>query len=766
MVSLVPVIGFVLNAHVVQNAVLDVASSWSREAGALQVAKIDDRKVGAAVQIEHKGDRDWSISSAPRLKVSAGDRIEISAWLRCEGAGDIRLCAIAYSASDVVRDWALGEKVLSASPEWKFVRTRIVVPDGVGFLLPRVIGAGPSKCAISQFSVTRLSNVASLRAGNLPERLILDNGALQLSFYPKTLALSAALKGGSLIWSQGPAFGLVATKVKQSQKAIDVQAIDPASDRQVNLRIEIDPKLPECLFTIDAKGEMPSDLVYPQAFQTRKGEYLVIPMNEGISFPVDDASIEPMQLIAYGGHGICMPFWGQTDGNSGVMAILETPDDASISIDRREGLLGVCPVWEPQKGQYGYPRRVRYIFLDKGGHVAMCKRYRAYAKKSGLLVTLAEKRKRNPYVDKLIGAANIWNWDADPVEMGKELLRSGIDRILWSRGGNTAQIAALNGLGVLTSRYDIYQDVMDPAQYPKLQWIHGDWTEKGWPKDLMIGPNGDWIKGWEVETKDGKMIPCGVLCDRQAPRYAVDRIDKELKKIAYQARFIDTTTASPWRECYSPDHPLTRTESKKFKMDLLAVASRRFNLVTGCETGHDASVPFLHFFEGMMSLGPYRVPDAGRNMDRIWAEVPEAVSKFQLGHRYRLPLWELVYHDCTVSYWYWGDYNNKLPALWPKRDLFNALYGTPPMYMFTKALWTSERATFVKSYRTASETARLTGYSEMVDHRFLTPDRDVQQTVFSNGVTVTVNFGNKPYQLRGMPLDPMGVRIDREVPSR
>jgi len=761
MVSLVTAICILLAAPRSQDAALDIANPWSREPGALKVAKVEDQKIGTAIIIEHKGNQDWSISSASRLKVFAGDRIEIAAWLRCEGAGDIRLGAVAYTPSETVRDWALGEKVLSGSLEWKLVRTRIVVPEGVGYLLPRVIGAGPSKCAVGQFSVVRLGNVASLRGSSLPQSLVLENGALRLILNPRTLAFSAALKESPLVWNQGPTFGVVAAKVKPSRKAIDIQAIDPTSDRPLNLRIEIDPKLPECRFTIEGKGEMPGNLDYPQAFQTRKGEYLVVPMNEGISYPVDDATVEPMQLIAYGGHGICMPFWGQTDGNSGAMAILETPDDASIAIGRHEGLLRVSPVWEAQKGQYGYARKLRYIFLKQGGHVAMCKRYRAYAKQTGLLVTLAEKRKKNPNVDKLIGAANIWNWDADPVEMCNELKKSGIDRVLWSRGGNAGQIAALNSLGVLTSRYDIYQDVMDPSQYPKLQWIHGDWTEKGWPKDLMIGPNGDWVKGWEVETKDGKMIPCGVLCDRQAPGYAIERIGNELKKIAYQGRFIDTTTASPWRECYSPDHPLTRSESKKFKMDLLAIVSRRFNLITGCETGHDASVPFLHFFEGMMSLGPYRVPDSGRKMEKIWTDVPEAVSKFQLGHRYRLPLWELVYHDCTVSYWYWGDYNNKLPALWPKRDLFNVLYGTPPMYMFTKFLWTSERANFVKSYRVASEAARLTGYSEMVDHRFLTPDRDVQQTVFANGVKVTVNFGNEPYQLEGKALNAMSGRIDR-----
>ena len=121
-------------------------------------------------------------------------------------------------------------------------------------------------------------------------------------------------------------------------------------------------------------------------------------------------------------------------------------------------------------------------------------------------------------------------------------------------------------------------------------------------------------------------------------------------------------------------------------MDLLEFVSRECGLVTGSETGHDAAVPYVHYFEGMLSLGPYRVPDAGRDMQRILEDVPERLAKFQTGPYYRLPLWELVYHDCVVSQWYWGDYNNKLPKLWDRRDLFNALYGTPPMFMFNAAL--------------------------------------------------------------------------------
>ena len=442
-----------------------------------------------------------------------------------------------------------------------------------------------------------------------------------------------------------------------------------------------------------------------------------------------------------------MAFYGLTDGARGQMTILETPDDASIRIERVEGRLAVVPEWEPQRGQFGYARKLRHVFFAQGGHVAMAKRYRAYARKIGLLKTLAEKRQANPNVDRLIGAVNVWCWDRDAVPLVKEMQSEGIDRILWSNRQTPQNIQTLNELGVLSSRYDIYQDVMASTNFPRLQWIHPDWTTNAWPQDIILDRRGRWLQGWGVESRDGSLIPCGVICDRQALPYARERIPAELATHPYRCRFIDTTTAAPWHECYHTNHPMTRSDSRKWKMDLLRYVSEDQHLVTGCETGHDSSAPFLHYFEGMLSLGPYRVPDAGRLMAEIWTNVPPDVAKFQLGHDYRLPLWELVYHDCVVAQWYWGDYNNKLPALWDKRDLFNVLYGTPPMFMFNRALWERNKARFVQSYRTVCPLVRNVGYQEMTDHRFLTRDRRVQQTVFANGVTVTVNFGATDFSM-------------------
>ena len=322
----------------------------------------------------------------------------------------------------------------------------------------------------------------------------------------------------------------------------------------------------------------------------------------------------------------------------------------------------------------------------------------------------------------------------------------------------------MNDLGFLTSRYDIYQDVMDPANFPQLNGVHPDWPTEAWPDDVMMDAKGDWVHGWQVRGRDGQWYACGVLSDRQTLKYARPRILQELETHPYRCRFIDTTTASPWREDYNPLHPLTRSESRHWKMELLRFVSEEAHLVTGSETGHDAAVPFVHYFEGMLSLGPYRVPDSGRDMQRIWDEVPDRVARFQLGQRYRLPLWELVFHDCVVAQWYWGDYNNKLPALWDKRDLFNLLYGTPPMFMFTRKYWEEHRDRFVQSYQNVCPVVREVGYAEMVSHRYLSDDRNVQQTAFANGVRITVNFGDQPFHLSdSVEIPPMSFHVERGV---
>jgi len=676
---------------------------------------------------------------------------------------------VTRDAADKVVSWQYGRKSAHEANGWLCLRSCFVVPAGIATICPRLTGDGPATVWCDDFSLTRRGSLAELRVGGLPESVSIRNAALELSLRTGDATFAVKDRRGNREWVQrGGAAAAIVLDAKSDGRRIDLKLLDPVSMCRMAAAVRLNADAPEVIVAIQAEGEMDAPLAWPSPFAPAKGELLVLPVNEGIGYPAADESLPPMRYHLYGGHGLCMPWYGAVDGSAAWMAIVETPDDAAVRVTRFDGLLELAPEWEPQKQHFGPERIIRYVFFDQGGYVAMAARYRGYAKQTGLFKTLEEKRKAVPAVDLLVGAVNIWCWDKDAAAWCRELQALGIRRILWSNALPPDQIKALNDLGVLTSRYDIYQDAMNPENFPRLKWIHSDWTSQAWENDdLMVGPDSAWVRGWEVETKDGGMIPCGTLCDRQAPGYAERRIPPELATHPYRCRFIDTTTASPWRECYSPKHPMTRSESRHFKMDLLKYVSEGCGLVCGSETGHDAAVPFVHYFEGMLSLGPYRVPDSGRDMMRVWDDVPEEVAKFQTGHFYRLPLWELVYHDCVVAQWYWGDYNNKLPKLWDRRDLWNALYGTPPMFMFDRKIWEANKDRFVKSYEKAAMVARATGYSQMLSHEWLTADHAVQRTRFANGVAVIANFGDTPFSLPGgASLPPLECHVEEGLALR
>lgn len=716
-------------------------SFWMRQPG-MGSAALDEqmRHEGRpAMRIEHLGEKDWSLEWGKTIPVKAGDVIEWSGWVRIDGGGELVVSGIVRGEQEVM-DWSFGQKVIRGTKDWTLIKARMVMPGGTSSFTPRVIGNGAVKAWVEGFAVAREGNVDAMRDPKLPEQIVLSNDEIELTFDNASGSMRVTDLRNGLRWRQAPSPQMLVKSARKNGNALELTFLDMPTITQLSGRIVLDGH--EVEVSISGEGPISGSIQWPSPITTGAGTYLVVPMNEGIAYRVDDQTIRPMRLIAYGEHGICMAFFGATDGKAGYQAILETPDDASISIQREGKYLCIAPQWDPQKGQVGYERKIRYIFFEQGGHVAMCKRYRAYAQSIGLLKTFEAKRRERPNIDRLIGAVNVWCWDRDPVGIVRELHAAGIDRILWSNQASPQAIDVLNQMGVLTGRYDIYQDVMDPSKFREIGYVHPDWTTPAWPKDLMIGPDGDWIRGWEVKARNGQMIPCGVTCDKEAIKYADLRIPGDMGSHHYGARFIDTTTASPWRECYSKEHPLTRSESRKYKMELLGLVSGKYKLICGSETGHDAAVPYADYFEGMLSLGPYRVPDAGRDIGRIWTSVPENISRFQVGYAYRLPLWELVFHDCVEAQWYWGDYSNKLPAVWDRRDQFNALYGTVPMFMFTRDYWEKNKERFLKSYQATCPLAREVGYAQMIDHRFLKEDWSIQQTVFSNGVKVTVDFNS------------------------
>ena len=750
---------------------------WTRDEGAGQLAVDGTVAHGgtASLKVTHSGARDWAVSQEAILRVEPLDVFAIGAWLRGEGlerSADISV--VLRGADGTAISWMHGRRGRSGTYDWQRVEGRFIVPRGAATVQFRLTGSGPGTVWMDDASLVKVGNIAQMRTAAAEGRHMLENEAIRLVFDAQTATFALTDKRVDHTWAQLPVGeAVVVTDVRQTDdgSALQIRLRDVVDDIELIATVRLGDG-PEVRLTLEApaEAEMQGELAWPAPFSADADCYLILPENEGISYPVTDESIRPRSFVLYGGHGLCMSWWGVTDLGKGCMTIVEDPNDALCAVRRvdangaRELVAG--PVWRSEKGRFGYPRRVRWLLFadgapdpygagrpasDRGGYVAMAKAYRAYAKEIGRLVSIQDKLKANPKVELLLGAPNVWTWEKAKVEVCQRFKDAGVQKLLWSGAGSAEQIKAINAMGYLTSRYEIYQDTWPPDKPPWGRHI-------GYPDDVAWRADGSLQPGWMMKSKRGDFqgyVNCGLTHLRQAQ----ESVPAELREKPYGCRFIDTTCAAPLYECYNPKHPATRTQELQGKYRMLEYINRDLGLVLGTETGIDWSVPGVHYYEGMLSIGRYRLPDAGRNMIQ-YKPPTEPFLKFQIGSYYRLPLWELVYHDSVVAHWYWGDYNNKAPEVWDQRDLWNALYGTVPMWMFTMETLDESFGRFMQSYRNTCPFAERVSRDEMLSHEWLTDDHTVQQTTWSSGVRMVVNFGEKPYRAgNGEEVAPMGYRI-------
>jgi len=455
-----------------------------------------------------------------------------------------------------------------------------------------------------------------------------------------------------------------------------------------------------------------------------------------------------------------MPWIGLCDLKTGrgYMILFETSDDGQVELKKyaHQGLSVWAPQvwWHPSMGQFSYPRKILFCFVEQGGYVALAKRYRAYAASRGLIVPFSEKLKANPELRRLFGAPDVWGGGG--LRFAQEAHQAGVRRMLINVRVPADQMRQIHQLGYLTSEYDNYTDVLPVDSEDKIDRRH-DLI----PQSVVLQANGERMKAWlTFDKKTQYMKRCPALWLRTAKK----DIPKILAEYPFLGRFIDVTTAEDLYECYDPAHRLTRTQKRQCGQELLAYV-RSLKLVVGGEHGIWWAVPHADYFEGMMSGGYYSWP-AGhliqpKTKDETFTSPWggkiggwDGYETWGIGHRWRVPLWELVFHDCVVTTWYWGDSNDFLlqaaPEVTPKKDAFNILYGTIPMLWADqkKGSWHKNRDVFLRTYRNTCILHEVIAGTEMLSHQFLTPDRDVQKTVFSDGTVVVVNFGQKPYELQ------------------
>jgi len=726
----------------------------------------------ATLVVTHQAPSDWSLPSSSPTNVTPGQILTLSVVGKSNG--NAQVSCILRDPKGAVIAWEWAGLPLPKSADLVPVHRVCVVPDGAASIQLRLTGrgSGVSECLqpVLAFEPT------PARTGSLPEALSVIHGDVQLTIDPQADRLLIQKKGQrrcqwSLFGDTGSWF-LVSLEPEENA-GIRARFLDDQA-RVVSLLVKV-TKDQTVQVSVESTEAMDKASVLPGPLLAEKGDDWVIPLNEGLRVPVTDPYFKVSSLRLYSGHGLCMPFIGLVHpDDSGWLLRCNTPDDATALFKKpvlaaAPGTSDVKPSsfafeWQAQKNRWAYTRQLELTFVPRGGHTGIAKAYRDYIASKGLLVSLAQKAKSRPALKNLAGAVDLWyfadapHWtrDPQPETFGAKLKALGVDRVLWSNGGSSGSLQALNALGFVTGRYDIFQDLYDPQKAPK-SYIPD--RSAGWPQDLVWDETLQARPGWVVHQASGDLVG-GIANSATSLAHMKERIPADLAINPYQARFLDTTTAAPLYEDWNPLHPQTRSEDKSAKIKLLSYLSSTLGLVTGSETGIDWAAPHLDYFEGMMSLAPFRLPDSG--YDPTSRKIPqEDFVRFQVGGFYRIPLFGLVYHDAVMATWYWGDACNRVPEYWNERDILDALYGTMPLWIIDPATWSEHQARFLQSYRTVSPVLRAVAFTSLDEHGYLTKDRLVQFSRFGNGTIVRANFGAKPYTLKdGHTIPARSFRVD------
>ena len=326
---------------------------------------------------------------------------------------------------------------------------------------------------------------------------------------------------------------------------------------------------------------------------------------------------------------------------------------------------------------------------------------------------------------------------------------------------------SLKGLGYATGAYELFSDI-HPEGHPGFN----EFKEMPLKRNIFPGLY-DKIS---AKKKDGTKYhnEFGTyVCPKAVREEMIKRVERELNIYPHETYFIDVYQANGLYECYDEKHTLSRQAYAEAILENLKLLQDRYGTYIGGEYGSDYAAAYGVYVHGMMTLQRTWFGSEIVQKDTIYYngnwednERPSIMLsshtasptylKYSINERLRVPLYELVYHDAVITSWRWEDGNHHAPEIWWKKDLFNILYGSAPLWSLDRENWSRYRETFKKSYgKMAPWLSEVMG-QEMVSHRFISQDRQVQESLFDSGKRVIVNFSEETYDFDGntvMPRD-------------
>lgn len=463
-----------------------------------------------------------------------------------------------------------------------------------------------------------------------------------------------------------------------------------------------------------------------------------------------------------------LPLYGRrvNDGN-GYCSFIDDANDAAIfsSFGKHRSVVS-SPMYFSSLGKLGYKRILHTKFYNECDYNTFAKEYRSFLIENGKLVTIDEKIKRNPNVEKLVGTPIIHTNIFTKIQPESSFYKKGKDEILhatfedrarqfkkFKQEGLEKAYVHLDGWGNMG--YDnLHPYILPPC--PQAGGVEGmrkladSCKEIGYIFGLhdqyrdYYTRSSVYNESEAVHRIDGSRYVCKTwcggahnwLCSSLAPKY-VEKTYKELAdlNICVEGAYLDVFSIVLGDECFHKEHRITRTESIAYRAKCFESVRKR-GLICCSEEPGCLMVDHID----LVHHAPYNVVPQDRG---IALGIP-------------VPVFNLIYHDCVFVPWGtdetggWGIPNGEAGevhcALNAQTPYFNGFIGT---HMETVGDIVSDnilRERIEKVKRLCEIQERLYN-KEMLKHEFLSKDKKMQRCTYSDGTSIVADFINNRYEV-------------------
>jgi len=362
-----------------------------------------------------------------------------------------------------------------------------------------------------------------------------------------------------------------------------------------------------------------------------------------------------------------------------------------------------------------------------------------------------------------------WGDGVSP-RMVQQLAAAGFDRLWLGAEGwagfverpETVTIARERGF--LIGTYDSYHSIHPPGEpdtWPTAQFDADLYRTGG-----IVRADGSLRRGFK-----GK----GCLLSPKAARPYVEKRVANLMRIFHaNSWFIDCDGFGQYFDDYSEAHPATQASDLQERMSRCAWIRDTYGAVIGSEGCSAGAAATLHFAHGVMTppigwgdpdlnsreskyyLGSYYPPTAPAVFFKS-VPVKEDYRYIYFNPRFRLPLFQAVFHDSVVATHHWGSSSLKFADTARTIGLLELLYNVPPLYHLNRQEFEQRQKQIKAHYDFFSPLHRELGLLPLTDFRWLTEDRSVQQTVFGDRVQLIANFGERAFQHGDLAVPPQSI---------